>query len=297
MTAGMPVSSPWKALFAVVAAFVLGQLIGGLGLIGGAGVLLVLGKAALKDLGQEPALRALLLHPLPVGFSIVGTQAALAITTLAFAKIGRLPFLEAVSLRNAGRKLRALDVVLGVLMVLALGPLADAAAVLIARTFPGFTLGAVDMISGLVRGDLLTAIVLGFLIAFAPAFSEEVLFRGLFMRAFLRFGPVVGIGFSSLMFGLIHVDPPQATSAAILGLALGFVTYRTKWLFPAMAAHAANNGLAVLFARYGEAKSMAEIPIVPLEVAGSAVVTLVLGAAVFYTTRERPAATAQPEGG
>ncbi len=280
--------SPAKGFLAVVSAFVLGQLLGGLGLIGAAALLLVIGEASVRDLSKEATLRALLLRPFTVGVSLVATQTALALTTYAFARMGKLRFGDAVGLRGGERRLRVLDVILSLLLVLAIGPLADAAAVLVARTFPGFTLGTIDMIGDLMRGDAVTAILIGLLVALAPAFAEEVLFRGLLLRALLaRFGPAVAVVASSLLFGLIHVDPPQATGAALIGLALGFMTCRTGSLWPAMAAHAANNGAAVLLARYSDPKPMAQLAIDPWEVSTSVVVTLVLVAVIAVRTPRR----------
>ena len=281
--------SPAKALLAIVSAFVLGQVLGGVGLIGAAALLLLIGEASVRDLGREATLRALLLRPFAVGVSLVATQTALALTTYAFTKMGRLPFATAVGLRAVERRLRALDVILALLLVLAIGPIADALAVLVARTFPGFTLGTIDLIGDIMRGDALSAIVIGLLVAVAPAFAEEVLFRGLLLRALLvRFGPALAVVASSLLFGLIHVDPPQATGAAVIGLALGFVTYRTGSLWPAMAAHAANNGAAVLIARFSDPKPMAELEIEGWAVLGSLAATALMTVAVFFTTGDRP---------
>lgn len=275
-----------KALLAIVSAFIVAQIAGSLALLGAAAVLVLRGEVPLRALTQEPALRALMLRPFVVGASLLATQAGLALAAVAFAKIGRLRFLDAVGLGASARPVRPGEVALAMLLVLAAGPVADAVASGVARAFPGFTLGTIDMIGAAVRGDALTAILIGLLVVLAPSFAEEVVFRGLALRAFTaRLGPAVGIGLSSLLFGLIHVDPPQASGAAVIGVALGFVTHRTGSLVPAMAAHAANNAAALLFARFADPTPLAEHHVAWWELVISLALTAGVVAGVVRATR------------
>ena len=248
------VLSPWVAVLTVVVAFGASQIGSGIALVGLAFTLGLRDGLKLEDLAREQVLQRYLATPVVVFAAIAVSQVTLAVASLGAAKLSKLPLRTSVGLHRP----RPLHVALAVLLVLATGPLADALAVTVQRTFPRATIGTLDMIAGAVRGPGLIPVLVAFAVAFAPAVAEELLFRGLLQPALVkRLGPALGIGLASLIFGAIHVDPPQATGAALIGLVLGYVTYRSGSLWPAMAAHAANNGLSVLFARYAEPTSVA----------------------------------------
>ena len=76
----------------------------------------------------------------------------------------------------------------------------------------------------------------------APGVCEEVLFRGLIQRSVSRIsGPTLAILASSLLFGVVHLDPTRAAGAALLGLYLGAVAFRGDSIRPSIACHIANN--------------------------------------------------------
>lgn len=77
---------------------------------------------------------------------------------------------------------------------------------------------------------------------------EELLFRGAIEGYLLRKWkhPAGAIVFSSLVFGLVHGNWVQAPFAFVIGLALGWMYYRTGSLLPGILMHFVNNGTAVL---------------------------------------------------
>lgn len=77
---------------------------------------------------------------------------------------------------------------------------------------------------------------------------EELLFRGAIEGYLLRKWkhPAGAIVFSSLVFGLVHGNWVQAPFAFVIGLALGWMYYRTGSLFPGILMHFVNNSTAVL---------------------------------------------------
>jgi membrane protease YdiL (CAAX protease family) len=73
---------------------------------------------------------------------------------------------------------------------------------------------------------------------------EELLFRGVLLTGLLRNQrPWAAIGQSALLFGLIHFNPAQSVSAALLGLLLGWLYYRTRSLGLCIGLHALNNSI------------------------------------------------------
>ncbi len=82
---------------------------------------------------------------------------------------------------------------------------------------------------------------------FIAPFCEEIFFRGFVFQG-LRRGMPVGwaIVFSSLLFGVAHADPGSFAVLFIIGLALAFLRWRTKSIWPGMILHMLNNGIGAL---------------------------------------------------
>lgn len=111
------------------------------------------------------------------------------------------------------------------------------------------TLGEIDRVVAASRGPsrLLAVAALGI----APAFGEELLFRGLVQQAALRrLGTLAAVAFSAACFGLIHFDPVQSPAAFVLGLYLGAAVQLGGSLWIAIACHGVNNTLSVLTPAY-----------------------------------------------
>ena len=91
---------------------------------------------------------------------------------------------------------------------------------------------------------------------------EEFLFRGGMQGHLLRKwkNPAWAIVVSALVFGAVHGNPVQIFFAAILGVVLGWVYYRTGSLLPCMLMHFVNNGTSVLLFHLsgGKDESMTE---------------------------------------
>lgn len=94
------------------------------------------------------------------------------------------------------------------------------------------------------------------LVIFAPIF-EELIFRGIILDGFLkRYSPLKAILISSILFGLIHLNPWQFVGAMICGILLGWLYYETKSLVPTILIHFINNVAASFSTYYFGAKGM-----------------------------------------
>ena len=87
----------------------------------------------------------------------------------------------------------------------------------------------------------------------APLF-EELLFRGLMLRALLSsLPPPLAIGLQSIAFGMVHVQPDEGmgnigliVTLAAVGAAFGVAAYRSGRLGPAIVGHAIFNTVATV---------------------------------------------------
>jgi len=84
------------------------------------------------------------------------------------------------------------------------------------------------------------------LVIVAPV-TEELLFRGWLMRDLAaRYGPRTGLLVSSVLFGLVHLEPTAVFYATVAGVALGAVALKTGSTLGSIAMHAGVNALPLL---------------------------------------------------
>lgn len=83
-------------------------------------------------------------------------------------------------------------------------------------------------------------------VAVSPGICEEVLFRGILLRGFVRqMRPWSAILTVSMLFGLFHLSIFRLVPTAILGIPLAWLALRTGSLFPAMLTHILVNSIAL----------------------------------------------------
>ncbi len=84
------------------------------------------------------------------------------------------------------------------------------------------------------------------IVIFAPLL-EEILCRGVILRSLLRqTTPLKAIIWSSVMFGVMHMNPWQAIPAFLVGLLIGWIYWRTGSLWSAIFIHFVNNGFSYI---------------------------------------------------
>lgn len=103
----------------------------------------------------------------------------------------------------------------------------------------------------------LDPVALIIMVAVLAPILEEILFRGIIMKAMLNNGmdPMKAIFFSALIFGAIHGYPWQFLGAFLLGLVLGLVYLKTKSLLTSILLHAFNNFIAAMMIIYTKDES------------------------------------------
>ncbi len=90
----------------------------------------------------------------------------------------------------------------------------------------------------------------------APLF-EELIFRGIILDGLLRrYSPVKSIIISSVLFGIVHLNPWQFIGALIFGLFSGWVYYRTGKLTLSILIHFVNNLVAFAGMYFIDAETM-----------------------------------------
>lgn len=89
-------------------------------------------------------------------------------------------------------------------------------------------------------------LVVGLGVVVIAAVCEESLFRGFMQVSFEAHGNVTrAVLFSALLFALAHFNPWWMMQILILGVFLGFISWRSASSLPGMVIHGLNNGLAL----------------------------------------------------
>lgn len=104
-----------------------------------------------------------------------------------------------------------------------------------------FQNGIVDLSSTNVGTLILTSVLL-------PAVAEELLLRGLVQGEYEKYGTTIGVLLTALIFALFHTNPTHIPALFVAGVCYGVLTVMFRSVWPAVVAHAINNGVAVFFA-------------------------------------------------
>jgi uncharacterized protein len=87
-----------------------------------------------------------------------------------------------------------------------------------------------------------TGIFAFFLMVIAAPILEELIFRGIILDGLLKkYSSTKSILISSLLFGLVHLNPWQFVTGLIIGIFSGWVYYRTRSLSYSIIIHASAN--------------------------------------------------------
>jgi membrane protease YdiL (CAAX protease family) len=111
---------------------------------------------------------------------------------------------------------------------------------------------------------------------------EEMLFRGVILRGFLRqYSRTFAIVWSATLFGIAHLNLYQMATALVLGIVSGWLYERCRSLWPSILLHATYNGFVTGY--YGWLVSHAEAqPSGPSAAfLGTSFVALVVGALIL----------------
>jgi membrane protease YdiL (CAAX protease family) len=121
-----------------------------------------------------------------------------------------------------------------------------------------------------------------FIVLMAPVL-EEIIFRGIiFTRFSLKWGNKKAILVSSLIFGILHVDPIGAT---VFGVLTCILYIRTNTLIVPIVLHSMNNGIAWLLSNSSEMQSFNPEELLPVSLVA---IVLSLPVLIFILRRWWP---------
>lgn len=103
-----------------------------------------------------------------------------------------------------------------------------------------------DLFEQMIQLDLAGYITLGI----AAPILEELVFRGIVLKKFLeKYTPYRAIIYSALIFGIGHLNPWQFVAAFTIGIAIGWIYWKTKSIWPGIFIHFVNNSFSFYLAK------------------------------------------------
>ncbi len=141
------------------------------------------------------------------------------------------------------------------------------------------------LLSNMTLGTLLLN---GIVMVAAPAFGEELFFRGVLQRLFTERGSHHGaILLTALCFGLVHMQPLSLLPILFMGVIFGYIKHWTGSLWAPIALHFINNGVALSSAYLNNGQLPTEStlnnPLWPL------LGLVLLGSGLWIVSRQKPA--------
>jgi sodium transport system permease protein len=128
-------------------------------------------------------------------------------------------------------------------------------------------------------------------LAFTPAFCEELFFRGLTLSGLRRLKPWLAIGLSALLFGVAHASIYRLLPTLLLGAALGYVAWRSGSIYCSMIVHAVNNGLIATLVHTNATfwgVSISEVQFVPWTITAAAMAVMSVGLLLIRAPKSLP---------
>lgn len=83
------------------------------------------------------------------------------------------------------------------------------------------------------------------IVALTPGICEEVMFRGMIMKAYEVYGRKKAIILSAILFGLFHFNLQNLLGPIFLGILFGILVYKTESLLSSIIGHTVNNTIAL----------------------------------------------------
>lgn len=82
-------------------------------------------------------------------------------------------------------------------------------------------------------------------IGIAAPILEELIFRGIVLKAFLKkYEPSKAIMWSAVIFGVAHLNPWQFVPAFLIGVFIGWIYWKTQSIWPGIIIHFVNNSFS-----------------------------------------------------
>ena len=165
-------------------------------------------------------------------YSILSSTACCVIAIVIYFVWTKKSPIEVLRLKTLSLK----NVVILVFLSFSMLPLVGFLSTLSSLFFPVVIEGSINAVTS--SGLLLSLLA----IALTPAITEELIFRGILLSGYRQLGALKAAFCSSLLFGLLHMNPQQSFYAFFIGFLLSLLVERSNSIFAGIIPHFIING-------------------------------------------------------
>lgn len=94
--------------------------------------------------------------------------------------------------------------------------------------------------------SVINFIVVVIFVCILPAIMEEILFRGIILRGFKGFKPIIAIAMTGFLFSLFHMNPAQTVYQFLVGSLYALIVLKTGNVWFTIISHFVNNLFIIL---------------------------------------------------
>ena len=187
---------------------------------------------AIVGYGGGSQLYRLGLPPVAFGLVLSALSGIAGLAGFACAVVLRIRTLEPFGMRRIGKRWLLIGVLSGVVAFVL-----KAVVLVIVVELTGVDTGIQDVYGTGGSGGILSFVLATLFLAVLTPIGEEFLFRGVVANALLRYGPVIGVVGSAVIFGLMHGINIVLPAALIAGLVAAELFRRTGSVWPGVVMH------------------------------------------------------------
>lgn len=180
----------------------------------------------------------LVTHLLDTYLALLIGELLMVVPVLGFILLKKMPLLSTFRLRRISLR----QVLMTLVLCLAVFVLTDELDRLIQLVFPmpqSWVDALADFVNVTTWFETIMFIGAGVVVA---GFAEEMLFRGIIQRTLETYRePAIAIVLSAVFFALVHFNPWTTIQITILGIVLGYISWKSRSILPAVLFHGLNN--------------------------------------------------------
>jgi membrane protease YdiL (CAAX protease family) len=217
-----------------------------------------------------------------IPITVINEYVIILVPTFIYVLIKKLKFKEVFRLNNPG----LLPCLVIVLLAIPASHLAETANVIVMYllSFIGDIPSSAASIP--IPQDVTSLLISIFIIAVTPGICEELLNRGVIMKAYENRGTMKAVVISAILFGIFHYSILNLAGPIVLGILIGYYVIKTNSIFAGMLAHFLNNAYSMVMLYFARTQEMPKsVKVTEEDLAQSILIGLVSAVLVFLLLR------------
>lgn len=213
-----------------------------------------------------------------IPITVISEYVVILVPTFTYVLIKRLNIKEVFRLNNPG----LLPCLVIVLIAIPASHMAETANVIVMYLLSFIGNIPSSSASIPIPQNIISLLISIFIIAVTPGICEELLNRGVMMKAYENRGTMKAVVISAILFGIFHFSILNLAGPIVLGLLIGYYVIKTNSIFAGMLAHFLNNAYSMIMMYFSRNQKMPEsIKVTESDLAQSILIGIIAAVIVF----------------